>query len=152
AQQIVAKAPGATAISDTAEVFSSKEIDAIVICTPTGSHADLIEAGARTGKAVSCEKPVALALERTKKALIMVKESGIPFQIGCQRRFDSGYAEARRKIDRNLIGRIDQFRAVGRDPGPPPREYLAKSGGLFFDQAIHEFDLAPFLVGGADYG
>jgi myo-inositol 2-dehydrogenase / D-chiro-inositol 1-dehydrogenase len=147
AQQIVAKAPGATAISDTAEVFSSKEIDAVVICTPTGSHADLIEAGARTGKAVFCEKPVALDLERTKKALKLVNESGIPFQIGFQRRFDSGYAEARRKIDRNLIGRIDQFRAVGRDPGPPPREYLQTSGGLFLDQMIHEIDLARFLVG-----
>jgi myo-inositol 2-dehydrogenase / D-chiro-inositol 1-dehydrogenase len=147
AQQIVAKAPGATAISDTAEVFSSKDIDAVVICTPTGSHADLIEAGARTGKAVFCEKPVALDLERTKKALKLVNESGIPFQIGFQRRFDTGYAEARRKIDRNLIGRIDQFRSVGRDPAPPPREYLETSGGLFLDQMIHEIDLARFLVG-----
>src|SRR5258708_10072388 len=147
AQQIVAKAPGATAISDTAEVFSSKEIDAVVICTPTGSHADLIEAGARTGKAVFCEKPVAPDLERTKKALKLVKESGIPFQIGFHRRFDSGYAEARRKIDRNLIGRIDQFRAVGRDPAPPPREYLETSGGLFLDQMIHVNDFVRFLVG-----
>src|SRR5260370_3599192 len=147
AQQIVAKGPGATAISDTAEVFSSKEIDAVVICTPTGSHADLIEAGARTGKAVFCEKPVALDLERTKKALKLVKESGIPFQIGFQRRFDSGYAEARRKIDRNLIGRIDQFRAVGRDPAPPPREYLETSGGPFLGQTSLDSDFARFLVG-----
>ena len=94
-----------------------------------------------------CEKPVALDLERTKKALHAVEQAAIPFQIGFQRRFDTGYAEARRKIDRNLIGRIDQFRAVGRDPAPPPREYLETSGGLFLDQMIHEIDLARFLVG-----
>ncbi|MFY9984950.1 MAG: inositol 2-dehydrogenase [Chthoniobacterales bacterium] len=147
AEKIAAKAPGAKAISDPAEVFASKEIDAVVICTPTGTHADLIEAGARSGKAVFCEKPVALDLERTKKALHAVEQAAIPFQIGFQRRFDTGYAEARRKIDRNLIGRIDQFRSVGRDPAPPPRAYLETSGGLFLDQMIHEIDLARFLVG-----
>jgi myo-inositol 2-dehydrogenase/D-chiro-inositol 1-dehydrogenase len=122
-------------------------VDAIIICTPTDSHAQLIEEGARAHKAVFCEKPVALDLQRTRQALRVVEESGVPFQIGFQRRFDSGYAEARKRIARGLLGRVDQFRTVGRDPGPPPKEYLAKSGGLFLDQAIHEFDLARFLVG-----
>src|SRR6202008_2036453 len=106
AQQIVAKEAGGNAISENAEVSSSKDIDAVVICTPSGSHADLIEAGARAGKAVFCENPVALDLKRTKKALKLVDDSGIPFQIGFQRRFDTGYEEARTKIDRNSIGRI----------------------------------------------
>ena len=147
AEQIAAKVPGAKATSNLGEIFSSKGIDAVVICTPTDSHADLIEAGAHASKAVFCEKPVALNLERTKRALHVVDQAGVPFQIGFQRRFDSGYAEARTRIDRNLIGRIDQFRSVGRDPAPPPREYLERSGGLFLDQAIHEFDIARFLVG-----
>jgi myo-inositol 2-dehydrogenase/D-chiro-inositol 1-dehydrogenase len=107
----------------------------------------LIEAAAETGKAVFCEKPVALDLSRTQQALATVAEKGVAFQIGFQRRFDSGYAEAKRRIEAGVLGRLDQFRTVGRDPAPPPKEYLAKSGGLFLDQAIHEFDIARFLMG-----
>jgi myo-inositol 2-dehydrogenase/D-chiro-inositol 1-dehydrogenase len=129
------------------EVLSSKDIDAIIICTPTDTHAGLIEAAADTGKAIFCEKPVALGLERTQEALRKVAETRVPFQIGFQRRFDTGYAEARRRIESGELGRLDQFRTVGRDPAPPPREYLEKSGGLFLDQAIHEFDIARFLMG-----
>jgi myo-inositol 2-dehydrogenase / D-chiro-inositol 1-dehydrogenase len=147
ARQTAATITGAIATDQSVEIFSSSAVDAIVICTPTDTHAQLIEEGARAHKAIFCEKPVALDLQRTKQALAVVEENGVPFQIGFQRRFDSGYAEARKKIARGLLGRIDQFRAVGRDPGPPPKEYLAKSGGLFLDQAIHEFDLARFLVG-----
>jgi myo-inositol 2-dehydrogenase/D-chiro-inositol 1-dehydrogenase len=147
ARQTAAMITGAIATDQSAEIFSSSAVDAIVICTPTDTHAQLIEEGARAHKAIFCEKPVALDLQRTKQALAVVEENDVPFQIGFQRRFDSGYAEARKKIARGLLGRIDQFRAVGRDPGPPPKEYLAKSGGLFLDQAIHEFDLARFLVG-----
>jgi len=110
----------------------------------------LIEASARAGKAVFCEKPVSLALDRTAKALQVVAEAGVAFQIGFQRRFDTGYAEAKRRIETGAIGRLDQFRAVGRDPGPPPKDYLARSGGLFIDQAIHDFDLARFLIGEVD--
>jgi myo-inositol 2-dehydrogenase/D-chiro-inositol 1-dehydrogenase len=129
------------------EVLSSKDIDAIIICTPTDTHAGLIETAADAGKAIFCEKPVALGLGRTQEALRKVAEKSVPFQIGFQRRFDTGYAEARRRIESGELGRLDQFRTVGRDPAPPPREYLEKSGGLFLDQAIHEFDIARFLMG-----
>jgi myo-inositol 2-dehydrogenase / D-chiro-inositol 1-dehydrogenase len=145
ARQMAATIPGATATDESREILASSGVDAIIICTPTDTHAELIEEGAHAHKAVFCEKPVALDLQRTKQALRVVEESGVPFQIGFQRRFDSGYAEARKRITQ--LGRIDQFRTVGRDPGPPPKEYLAKSGGLFLDQAIHEFDIARFLVG-----
>jgi myo-inositol 2-dehydrogenase / D-chiro-inositol 1-dehydrogenase len=129
------------------EAVNRKDVDAVIICTPTDTHAALIEAAADTGKAVFCEKPVALDLTRTQQALASVAEKGVPFQIGFQRRFDSGYAEAKRRIEAGVLGRLDQFRTVGRDPAPPPKEYLAKSGGLFLDQAIHEFDIARFLMG-----
>ena len=129
------------------DVMKRSDIDAVVICTPTDTHADLIEAAARTGKAIFCEKPVALDLNRTKQALQEVERARVPFQIGFQRRFDTGYAEAKRRIEKNELGRLDQFRAVGRDPAPPPASYLEKSGGLFIDQAIHDFDLARFLMG-----
>ncbi|HEY0789739.1 MAG TPA: inositol 2-dehydrogenase [Chthoniobacterales bacterium] len=135
-------------VSESAEeVLNRDDIAAVVICTPTDTHADLIGAAAATGKAVFCEKPVALDLDRTQRALRMVAEKGVPFQIGFQRRFDTGYAEAKKRLDAGALGRLDQFRAVGRDPGPPPKEYLANSGGLFVDQAIHDFDLARFLMG-----
>jgi myo-inositol 2-dehydrogenase / D-chiro-inositol 1-dehydrogenase len=129
------------------EAVNRKDVDAVVICTPTDTHAALIEAAAETGKAVFCEKPVALDLARTQQALATVAEKGVPFQIGFQRRFDAGYAEAKRRLEASVLGRLDQFRTVGRDPAPPPKEYLAKSGGLFLDQAIHEFDIARFLMG-----
>ena len=129
------------------EAVNRKDVDAVIICTPTDTHASLIEAAAETGKAVFCEKPVALDLTRTQQALATVAEKGVAFQIGFQRRFDSGYAEAKRRIEAGVLGRLDQFRTVGRDPAPPPKEYLAKSGGLFLDQAIHEFDIARFLMG-----
>src|ERR1700737_3408997 len=129
------------------QVVSRNDVDAVVICTPTDTHAALIEAAAETGKAIFCEKPVALDLTRTQQALATVAKKGVAFQIGFQRRFDSGYAEAKRRIEAGVLGRLDQFRTVGRDPAPPPKEYLAKSGGLFLDQSIHEFDIARFLMG-----
>jgi myo-inositol 2-dehydrogenase/D-chiro-inositol 1-dehydrogenase len=128
-------------------VVTRNDVDAVVICTPTESHAALIEAAAEAGKAIFCEKPVALDLTGTLQALATVAKKGVPFQIGFQRRFDSGYAEAKRRIEAGMLGRLDQFRTVGRDPAPPPKEYLAKSGGLFVDQTIHEFDIARFLMG-----
>ena len=87
-------------ITDSAEeVFARSDIEAVVVCTPTSTHAEMIERAARSKKAVFCEKPVALDLQRTREALEVVKENGVPFQIGFQRRFDSGYAEAKRRIE-----------------------------------------------------
>lgn len=132
---------------DAEAVLGDPAVDAVIIVTPTDSHADLIEGAARHGKAIFCEKPVALTLERTRQALATVEAAGAAFQIGFQRRYDPGYASARARLDQGALGQIDQFRAVGRDPAPPALEYLRVSGGLFLDQAVHEFDLARFLVG-----
>jgi myo-inositol 2-dehydrogenase / D-chiro-inositol 1-dehydrogenase len=134
-------------VEDPESIFRDSTIQAVVICTPTDTHADLIERAAKAGKAIFCEKPVALELVKTQKALETVSSTGVPFQIGFQRRYDSGFAECYRRIKNGELGRLDQFRAVGRDPEPPPKGYLAKSGGLFLDQAIHEFDIARFLMG-----
>src|SRR3984957_11796740 len=95
------------------QVVSRNDVDAVVICTPTDSHAALIEAAAETGKAIFCEKPVALDLTRTQQALATVAQKGVAFQIGFQRRFDSGYAEAKRRVEAGVLGRLDQFRTVG---------------------------------------
>jgi myo-inositol 2-dehydrogenase / D-chiro-inositol 1-dehydrogenase len=122
-------------------------VDAVLIVTPTPTHAPLIESAAKAGKAIFCEKPVALDLQRTKAALAVVEAAGVPFQIGFNRRFDPPFAAAKHKIQNGELGEIRQFRAVGRDPAPPSLEYLAASGGQFIDQAIHDLDIARFLVG-----
>jgi len=101
-------------------------VDAVIVATPTPTHADLVEEAVHAGKAVFCEKPVAEDLARATALWKTVRASGVPFQIGFQRRFDPGYAEARRRIDAGEIGTIDQFRSVGRDPAPPPLSYLAR--------------------------
>ncbi len=135
------------ATDDIESALADPAVDAVMIVTPATTHADLIERAARHGKAIFCEKPVALDLARTRQALRVVEESGVPFQIGFQRRFDSGYARARSMIDAGAIGSIEMFRAVGKDPMPPPATYLPTSGGILVDTAIHDFDLARFLVG-----
>jgi myo-inositol 2-dehydrogenase / D-chiro-inositol 1-dehydrogenase len=106
-----------------------------------------MERAARTGKAIFCEKPVSLYLSRAAQAVEVVKECKFPFQIGFDRRFDPGYSEVKRRIDAGALGQIDQFVSVSRDPAPPTKEYMAKSGGLLIDSAIHDFDIARFLVG-----
>ncbi len=133
--------------AEAIEAIQDPEVEAVVIVTPTATHAGLIEAAARAGKAIFSEKPVALDLATTERALAAVRKAGVPFQIGFQRRFDAGYRRARHLLDRGAVGAVDQFRAVGRDPAPPPIAYLKESGGLFLDMAIHDFDLARFLVG-----
>ncbi len=135
------------AYADAQEAIADPAVEAVVIVTPTATHAGLIEAAARAKKAVFSEKPVALTLEATRQALAVVEASGVPFQIGFQRRYDPGYLRAKALIEAGTVGQVDQFRAVGRDPAPPPIAYLEGSGGLFLDMAIHDFDLARFLVG-----
>jgi myo-inositol 2-dehydrogenase / D-chiro-inositol 1-dehydrogenase len=129
------------------DAIHAEGVDAVLIVTPTPSHAPLIESAAKAGKAIFCEKPVALDLERTKAALSAVEAASVPFQIGFNRRFDPPFALAKNKIQNGELGEIRQFRAVGRDPAPPSLEYLAASGGQFIDQAIHDLDIARFLVG-----
>lgn len=132
---------------DPREALEDPGVEAVVIATPTPTHAPLIRAAAERGKAIFCEKPVALDLASTEEALRAVETSGVPFQIGFQRRFDPGYSEARRLLEEGALGQVEQFRAVGRDPAPPPVDYLRVSGGMVLDMSIHDLDLARFLVG-----
>ncbi len=145
AAQLVARAEKTYA--EPEEAISDPNVDAIIIVTPTNTHADLIELAANAGKAIFCEKPVALDLTRTVKALEVVKQKNVPFQIGFNRRFDPPYMLAKQKLEAGELGEIEQFISVMRDPAPPPLEYLKISGGMFLDQSIHELDCARFLVG-----
>lgn len=132
---------------DPLDAIADPEVGAVIIVTPTSTHAALIEAAALAGKAIFCEKPVAGDLAETERVMRLVEERGVPFQIGFQRRFDAAYVQAKERIEAGEIGQVEQFAATGRDPTPPPLEYLKVSGGIFLDQAIHDLDIARFLVG-----
>ncbi|HEU4740976.1 MAG TPA: inositol 2-dehydrogenase [Meiothermus sp.] len=127
--------------------IADPNVEAVVIVTPTDTHARLIEAAALAGKAVFCEKPVAKDLAETRRVMALVEERGVPFQIGFQRRYDPPYAQAKEAIEAGEIGLVEQFIAVMRDPAPPALDYLKVSGGIFLDQSIHDIDCARFLVG-----
>lgn len=147
AQQVARLTRAAMVYRDPLEAIADPQVQAVIIVTPTSTHATLIEATARAGKAIFCEKPVAADLTETERVMKIVQATGVPFQIGFQRRFDAAFAQAKERILAGELGEIEQFNATGRDPAPPPMEYLKVSGGIFLDQAIHDLDVARFLVG-----
>ena len=146
AAQAVADAYGC-AVRSIEDIEADRSIDAVVICTPTDTHADLIERFARAGKAVFCEKPVDLSLARVKQCLGVVKETGTVLMVGFNRRFDPHFAAVRAAIDEGRIGPVEMVQITSRDPGPPPISYIKSSGGILRDMTIHDFDMARFLLG-----
>jgi myo-inositol 2-dehydrogenase/D-chiro-inositol 1-dehydrogenase len=129
------------------ECAGAPDIDAVVICTPTNTHADLIELFVRAGKKVFCEKPVDLDLDRVRQALDVVKAEGGVLMVGFQRRFDPDFMALKAAIDEGRIGEVEMITLTSRDPGPPPYEYIKTSGGIFKDMTIHDFDVARWLLG-----
>jgi myo-inositol 2-dehydrogenase/D-chiro-inositol 1-dehydrogenase len=132
---------------DPVAVIADPAIDAVVIASSTDSHAPLIAAAAEAGKQIFCEKPIALDLEATDRALAAVEQAGVRLQIGFQRRFDRAYHRAKELIVAGALGRIEFIRDTMRDPAPAPRAYLETSGGLYRDMAIHNFDCVRWLMG-----
>ncbi len=150
-----AMAPAAQAIADQYgcdvrtidAIAAAKDIDAVVICTPTDTHADLIEQFVKAGKAVFCEKPIDLSLARVKQCLEVVRKAKGTLMVGFNRRFDPHFAAVRSEIDKGTIGTVEMVTITSRDPGAPPLDYIARSGGIFRDMTIHDFDMARFLLG-----
>ncbi|MBP0463467.1 inositol 2-dehydrogenase [Roseomonas sp. PWR1] len=137
---------GAT-VSDTAAALADPEVGAVIIASSTDTHADLVIAAAKAGKAIFCEKPIDLALRRVDAALAAVRAAGVPMLVGFNRRFDPSFAELHRRIGAGAIGTVEQVVVTSRDPGLPPIEYLKVSGGQFRDMTIHDFDMARWLLG-----
>jgi myo-inositol 2-dehydrogenase/D-chiro-inositol 1-dehydrogenase len=125
----------------------AEDVDAVLICTPTDTHADLIERFARSGKGIFCEKPVDLSVQRAKTCLKVVEEIGTALMIGFQRRFDPDFRALKAVIDGRRIGDVEMVTLTSRDPGPPPYDYIVHSGGIFRDMTIHDFDMARWLLG-----
>jgi myo-inositol 2-dehydrogenase/D-chiro-inositol 1-dehydrogenase len=141
----LAAATGAE-VAPLESIAERPDIDAILICTPTATHADLIERGARAGKAVFCEKPVDLSSNRIEACLAAVAKAGTPLMIGFNRRFDPNFASLRSRLAHGEVGDVELVTILSRDPGPPPVSYIATSGGLFRDMMIHDLDMARFLL------
>ena len=129
------------------EIIADPSIEALLICSSTDTHADLIEAGARAGKALFCEKPVDLSSERIRACLKVVEAAGTPLMIGFNRRFDPHFGNLQQRVAQGEVGDVELVTILSRDPGPPPVSYIARSGGLFRDMMIHDLDMARFLLG-----
>jgi len=138
---------GTEAAGSVDEVLASPHVDAVAICTSTDTHVDLVVRAAQAGKAIFCEKPVSLNLAALDRAVAAVERAGVPFMVGFNRRFDPGHASVHDAVRRGVVGDLHMVRITSRDPAPPPPEYVAVSGGIFLDMAIHDFDMARYVVG-----
>jgi len=139
---------GAVARS-TDEIIADPEIEAVLIATSTDTHSDLMEAATRAGKAVLCEKPVDLSLERARACQNVVDATGRPVMIGFNRRFDTNFGALKQALTAGEIGKAELLSITSFDPAPPPVEYIKVSGGIFRDMMIHDFDMANFVMGSA---
>ncbi len=133
--------------ADYKEMLADKDIDAVLVCSSTDTHADISIEAAKAGKHVFCEKPVDLTPEKVQAVIDAVAKAGVKLQVGFNRRFDHNFAHVRSLINEGKVGNLELIKITSRDPEPPPAEYAAVSGGMFLDMTIHDFDMARFLAG-----
>ncbi|MFD3451375.1 Gfo/Idh/MocA family oxidoreductase [Streptomyces sp. NPDC058691] len=149
----VAAAAEAAATRHGAEVAASPEdvlasgVDGIVVAAATDAHPQLILAAVKAGVPVFCEKPVARTIGESVEVLRAVQDSGVPVQIGYNRRFDPGFAAAREAVAAGELGLLHTVRSTTLDPEPPPAAYVAVSGGIFRDCSVHDFDIVRWVTG-----
>ena len=143
----VSERTGAILCKSDEELFAHSSIDAVLISSVTATHADYIEKAVALGKAVFCEKPIDLSLDRIKRCYQKIKSTTLPIQVGFNRRFDPGHASIKKALDKNQIGDLHQVIITSRDPEMPSEKYYRTAGGLFRDMTIHDFDLARFYLG-----
>lgn len=134
--------------TDYRKVLENRDIKAVFVLSPTSTHCEIVTAAAGAGKAIFCEKPIALTLQDTDRMIAAIEKNNVMFQAGFMRRFDSGYVAAKAQIDAGVIGKPVTFKSIGRDPFCPDLEYArpSVSGGLILDMAIHDFDLGRWLM------
>ena len=129
------------------ELLAVPGLEAVVICSPTDTHADYVIKAARAGKHIFCEKPLDLSLERVQEVLDVVEESGVRLMLGFNRRFDPEFRRIRSLVENDAVGDPQIIKITSRDPGPPPISYIKVSGGMFLDMTIHDFDMARYISG-----
>jgi len=133
--------------TDVNEIFSDSEINVVVICSSTDTHAKYIQEAAKAKKNVFCEKPIDTNLARIKETLEIVKKSGVKLMIGFNRRFDHNFKRIRDATLAGQLGNPQVVKITSRDPSPPPLEYVKVSGGLFLDMMIHDLDMVRYQAG-----
>ncbi|OFQ93187.1 inositol 2-dehydrogenase [Staphylococcus sp. HMSC065A08] len=131
---------------DHMDIIRDPEVDAIIICSPTDTHVDIIKAAAANGKHIFCEKPISLSLEEAEEAVESIQKSDVKLQMGFNRRFDKNFKQLQGILNKKELGNVQTLRITSRDPEPPPIEYIKRSGGLFMDMSIHDFDMARYLI------
>src|SRR5450755_1191642 len=132
---------------NSAAILNDAGIDAVLICSSTDTHSDLVVAAAQAGKHIFCEKPIDLTLAKIDRALAAVEKAGVKLQVGFNRRFYANFARVRQAVIKAEIGTPHLMHIISRDPSPPPISYIKGSGGMFLDMTIHDFDMARFLIG-----
>ena len=137
---------GGRADADILDALADSSVDAVVIASATNTHVDFIVQAARAGKAILCEKPIDLDMERVAACEAAIAGTNVPIMIGFQRRFDGTHRAVRQAISDGVVGAVESVSIVSRDPSPPPAEYIKVSGGQFHDQMIHDFDLALWMT------
>lgn len=142
-----AAALGVEAARSVEELLASPTVDAVAICTSTGTHVDLLVAAASSGKPIFCEKPLSLDLAEADRGLAAVERAGVLLQVGFNRRFDPAHRSVRDAVASGAIGETHLVRISSRDPAPPPIAYVRASGGIFLDMTIHDFDMARYVTG-----
>lgn len=129
------------------DILENPAIQAVLICSSTDTHSQIIEESAAAGKQIFCEKPIDMDLKRIDRALQAVEKAGVKLQIGFNRRFDPNFRHVREMVAAGKIGEPAILRITSRDPAPPPIEYIKVSGGIFLDMTIHDFDMSRYLIG-----
>jgi len=147
AEQVAARCGIPKVAESSEEIFADPRIEAVLICSSTGTHADLVVQAAEAGKHIFCEKPIDHSLAKIDRALAAVEKAGVKLQVGFNRRFDANFARVRQAVASGEIGTPHLMHIVSRDPAPPPVSYVMVSGGIFLDMTIHDFDMARFLIG-----
>ena len=132
---------------DYRTLFDDSSIDGVVICTSTDTHAEISWLAAEARKHVFCEKPISFDLPVIDRVLDAVERAGVKFQVGFNRRFDPSFRRVRESVLNGEIGDVHLVHIVSRDPAPPGIEYILRSGGIFLDMTIHDFDMARYLTG-----
>lgn len=137
---------GAEAVADLADILNNKDIQAVIIATPTNTHVEYLKRAADAGKAIYCEKPIGLDYEEAEQAVHAVRAAKVPVMLGFNRRFDASHAALKEAVDRGEVGKVEIVQLTSRGPKPPPISYVKDSGGQLRDQTIHFFDLLRWLT------
>ena len=133
--------------SDSRVIMDNPEIETVMICSPTSSHADYVMQAADARKNIFCEKPLDLSIEKVKQTLNAVRKANVPLMLAFNQRFDENFSKVREYVRAGKLGSVHSLHIISRDPAPPPVSYIRTSGGLFMDMMIHDFDMARFVTG-----